>query len=269
MGVFKYIHRILIPFACLVLIACSCMPSTAFAQVEHEEFAAGGLEEGEEEDLQEPEDDYLDREALLEEVDEAIDASIEGRRMLEGEARWKVKLDVAIRANYVFSNSPDSFVIKYRFTVEGQANADTALIRGNAEINAEVEGFLAKWPTGECLLDVTVPRVPFEITFRRSGEDKGSIALRFRRNILENWQSKCSFIDAPGARFETIGEPEKWLARALEKARPPLRSIVTDISDEETTSSFVINKEIIDDPPLGTVEVEGTGIVTITPRGLE
>lgn len=262
-------HRTLIPLVCFVLIACSCMPFTALAQIEHGEFATGGLEEEEEQDPQELEDEILDREELLEDVEKAIDASIEGRGMLEGEARWKVKIDAAIRVNYVFANSPDSFVIKYRFTVEGQANADTALIRGNAEINAEVEGFLAKWPTGECRLDVTVPRVPFELTFRRSGEDKGSIALRFRRNIMENWQSKCSFTDAPGARFETIGEPEKWLARALEKARPPLRSIVADITDEETTSSFVINKEILDDPPLGTVEVEGTGIITITPGGLE
>ncbi len=269
MGVFKYMHRTLIPLACIVLMACACLPYPALAQVEHEEFAAEGSEEGAAQELPEQEEDFVDREALLEDVEDRIDAAIEGREIAEGEARWKVNINAAIRANYVFTNSPDSFVVKYRFTVEGQANADVALIRGNAEINTEVEGFLAKWPTGECRLDITIPRVPFELTFRRSGEDKGSIALRFRQNIMENWQSKCSFIDAPGARFETIGEPEKWLARALEKARPPLRAIVTDITDEETTSSFVINKEIIDDAPLGTVEVEGTGVVTITPGGLE
>ena len=86
-----------------------------------------------------------------------------------------------------------------------------------------------------------------------------------RKIIFENWASKCTFTDAPGARFETTGPPEKWLAKAVEKARPPLRSIVADVTDEETTTSFVINKEVLDDPPIGTIEIEGTGVVTITP----
>ncbi len=209
-----------------------------------------------------PEDEALDEEPPLDEEMRDAAADLEPG---EAEGRWKIKINAAIRANYVFNDSPDSFLIKYSWEIEGQANADTAVIRGDANITAEVEGFLAKWPTGECSLDITIPKVPFEMTFRKSGEDKGSIALKFRRNILENWQSKCTFTDSPGARFETSGDPEKWLARAIERARPPLRSIVTDVGYEETTTSFVINKDIIEDPPIGTVEVEGTGVVTITP----
>lgn len=208
------------------------------------------------------EEEVVEEEAPLDAAFEGVDEELEPG---EAENRWRVKINAAIRASYVFNDSPDSFVIKYRWEIEGQANASTAVIRGEADISAEVEGFLAKWPTGECNLSVTIPKVPFELTFRRSGEEKGSVALKFRRNILETWQSKCTFTDAPGARFETTGNPERWLGRAVEKSRPPLRSIVTDLGDIETTTSFVINKEVIDDPPLGSVEVEGTGVVTITP----
>jgi len=191
----------------------------------------------------------------------------EGGTPAEGETRWGVKINAAIRAHYVFNDSPDNFVIKYRWEIKGQANANTAVIRGDADINADVEGFLSKWPTGECKLEVSIPKVPFELTFQKSAEDKGSIALQFRRAITEDWQSRCSFTDAPGARFDTRGDPEKILARAIEKARPPLRSIVTDIKNEETSTTFIIGKEVIDDPPLGTIEVEGTGVVTVTPGG--
>ncbi len=185
----------------------------------------------------------------------------------EGETRWDVKINAAIRAHYVFNDSPDNFVVKYRWEIKGQANANTAVIRGDADINADVEGFLSKWPTGQCKLEIGISKVPYEVTFQRNGEDKGSIALQFRRPITEDWQSRCSFTDAPGAKFDTRGEPEKILARAIEKARPPLRSIVTDIKNEETTTTFVISKEVIDDPPLGTIEIEGTGVVTVTPGG--
>jgi hypothetical protein len=194
-------------------------------------------------------------------------AGIEGGEAGEGETRWKVRIDGAVRANYVFNDSPDAFVVKYRWEIDGQANATTAVMRGDAEISADVEGFLSKWPTGECSLSVTIPKVPFEITFQKTTEDKGTIALKFRQAIAENWSSNCTFIDAPGARFNTSGDTEKLLSRALEKARPPLRSIIADITDDETTTSFVIPKEIIDDPPLGTIEIEGTGVITITPGG--
>ncbi|MFH1830318.1 MAG: hypothetical protein ABH871_06040 [Pseudomonadota bacterium] len=259
--------------ASFILLVYLGFTSPAFAQEEeHAEFAAEGLDEGVEiapelpeiegEPIEEEEGKLIEEEKPLEEPELIEEVPAE-------ENRWHVKINAAIRANYVFNNSPDSFLVKYRFTVEGQANAATAVISGSSEINAEVEGFLAKWPTGECRLDITIPRAPFELTFNRSGEDKGSISLKFKQRILENWKSKCSFTDAPGARFETMGEPEKWLTQALDKARPPLRSIVTDITDEETTTSFVITKEIVDDPPLGSVEIEGTGVITVTPGSAE
>jgi len=272
LGAMAAVHKKIVALmAILALILICAGPSEIYAQGALEDVVDETLEEdlADEEDV-EPFDEEAEDE-IDEEADEGLPLDDEFREAVldaepgEGENRWNIKINAAIRANYVFNDSPDSFLVKYRWEIEGQANAATAVIRGNANISAEVEGFLAKWPTGECTLNVTIPKVPFEITFRRSGEDKGSVALKFRRNIMENWESKCTFTDAPGARFETTGDPEKWLARAIEKARPPLRSIVTDVTDEETTQSFVINKEVLDDPPIGTVEIEGTGVVTITP----
>lgn len=190
----------------------------------------------------------------------------EGMEPGEEENRWTINIIATVKMNYLFNDSEDSFVINYRWEVNGEANAATAVIRGTADIDAEVEGFLSKWPTGECRLEVSIPKVPFEITFRRTDEERSSIRLVFRKAINEAWQSKCSFTDAPGARFDTTGEPEQWLTRALKKARPPLKSIIADLADEETTTPFVINKQIVSDPPLGTGEVEGTGVVIVSPR---
>lgn len=249
--------------ALAAIIAVAALP-TAHAQRDPVDEAIeeemGAMDD--EADLEE-EEEMLEEETPIDEAFEGAVTDVEPGEALEN--RWRIKINAAIRASYVFNDTPDSFLIKYRWEIEGQANAATAVIRGDASISAEVEGFLARWPTGECSLNVTIPKVPFEITFRKSGEEKGSVSLKFRRNIMENWASKCIFTDAPGARFETTGPPEKWLAKAVEKARPPLRQIVADVTDEETTTSFVINKEVLDDPPIGTIEIEGTGVVTITP----
>lgn len=247
----------------LLVALCASPLSKAFAQGPLDDVVDDALQE---EDYPPEEEEFVDEEEAPPE-DEYDEDPIAGGEPGEGETRWRIKIDAAIRANYVFNDSPDSFVVKYRWEIKGQANAETAVIRGDADVSADVEGFLAKWPTGECSLEIAIPKIPFELAFRKSGEDKGSLALKFRRNILENWSSKCTFSDAPGARFETTGEPEKWLARAMEKARPPLRSIIADITDEETTTSFVINKEVLDDSPIGSVEIEGTGVITITPGG--
>ncbi len=196
-----------------------------------------------------------------------LDEPLAGGEAREGQTSWTIRITGAVRANYVYRDSPDSYVVKYRWEVKGAANANTAVIRGDADINAQVEGYIAKWPTGECKLEVTIPKVPFEITFQRSGEDKGNVALNFKKAITEDWQSRCTFTDAPGAKFDTRGDPEKILSRAIDKARPPLRSIIANLTRDETTTSFVINKETIDDAPLGSIEIEGTGVVTITPAG--
>lgn len=184
----------------------------------------------------------------------------------EGETRWNVSITVAVIMNYVFNDSPDSFLVKYRMDLKGQANAATAVIDGNVDVEAKVDNSYFNWPTGECKLEITVPRVPFELTFKKTEDGKGNLKLVLKQQITEDWQSRCTFAD--GAKFDTRGAPEMWLSKALEKARPPLKDIVAELADgEETTTTFVINKEEINDAPVGTIELEGTGVVTIRPGG--
>ncbi|HPQ80390.1 MAG TPA: hypothetical protein PLZ86_01535 [bacterium] len=185
----------------------------------------------------------------------------------EGESRWNITITAAVVMTYVFNDSPDSFTIRYRFEIKGQANADIAVMNGELDIAADVQGPLAKWPTGECQLFVNVPKVPYELTFRKTGDDRSSLRLVLKRAVNESWQSKCTFTDDPDSKLETTGAPETWLARALEKARPPIRDLIADLGDEETTTRFVIGKESISDPPLGSGEIEGTGVITIRPGG--
>ena len=182
-----------------------------------------------------------------------------------GAASRKIVMDAGITLNYVFNDDPEAFTVKYRFHIEGAANADTAMIKGEADVTSEVEGALAKWPGGECKLVVTVPKVPFEMSFKKVADSTdASLSLRWKGNILETWKSSCTFTE-PAKPFETTGAPEKWLNQALAKARPPLRSLKLKIEPGQSSStSFTIKKQTIQDPPIGSAEIEGTGLITIT-----
>ncbi len=186
------------------------------------------------------------------------------------EAR-KIIIDGLVKINYVFNNAPESFVITYHFRIEGDTRARTAVMRGDAEIDAKVEGFLAKWPTGECTLNISIPKAPFQVTFRTKDEsEEADINLRFTKPIMETWESSCTFGESGARPFVTKGDPERWLQRALNKTSPPLTKLVAKLSnDEKTTSKFIINLHQINDPPLGTIEADGSGVITVIPAGLE
>ncbi|MBI4212664.1 MAG: hypothetical protein HY540_08505 [Deltaproteobacteria bacterium] len=179
-----------------------------------------------------------------------------------------IVLDTAIILNYAFDRSSDSFTVKYVFHIEGKATSATALVSGDAEITAQVQGMLSKFATGECKLDVSIPKVPFELMFKKTDEERASISLKFNGAIAETWKSQCTFTQAGSKKFETIGDAERWLAQALEKTSPPLDTISIDLTpDEPTSATFTIGKQSLKDPPLGAAEIEGTGIITVTPRG--
>lgn len=259
---------------CLVLACISiCASTPASAQDKGDEtlldepldetILPGEIDE-EDEDRADIDDRAADRDEE-EEMEEPLE--IEKPEDIEGEVSRQIKIAGVVIMDYVFDNSPNSFTIKYRWELSGEANAATAVIKGDVDLAAEVEGPLWKFPTGECTLQITIPKVPFELSFNKTGDEKGNMKLIFKQPITEDWQSNCTFTDAPGAAFDTRGPPEKWLTKALEKARPPLRSIVIDLTNEETTTPLVISKQIIGDPPLGSMEIEGTASITITPGG--
>ncbi|MFH1874809.1 MAG: hypothetical protein ABH859_06470 [Pseudomonadota bacterium] len=226
-----------------------------------------------------PEEEPLEDE-FVDEKEEPVEPVIPGRRIppppptaadtastdeeRAGEELRNIVIDAIVRLNYVFDNSPDSFVIKYAIHFEGKTAAKVAVVKGNASISTEVEGFLAKWPTGQCKLSVTIPDTAFGLTFSRTSDEQATLNLRFTNPIIETWESECSFKDAPEAKFNTKGDPEKWLAKALQNTSPPLAQLTVPLArDESSTMKFVINKQMLKDPPLGTAEIEGTGVVTI------
>lgn len=181
-----------------------------------------------------------------------------------------VVIDGSINLSYLFDESPDNFEVKYHIHAEGKAAAAEAMITGNAEIASQVQGYLSKWPSGECALDVTIPKVPFEMAFRKQGDTQARVAMRFKGKITETWQSRCTFSDAPGKHFDTKGDPEQWLAKALEKTSPSLSALALTLdASKPTTANFTINKQVLRDPPLGTAEIEGQGVITVKPGAAE
>jgi len=274
------IHILIFVFLASLLSFTFAPISSVFAQEEPDL-----LEEAFERDL--PPDDDLERETAYEdelpeqeppkeedreegdEKEETARRTREVRDVFDEGAgdlappRRTLRITGIILANYVFETASDTFLIKYGIDIDGNLDADNAVLKGDAEIIASVEGTLTKWPSGECNLKIEIPKVPYEIVFKKTGDEKGSLRFVFKKAIDENWSSNCEWND--GARFDTTGPPEKWLALALKKTSPPLRSVVLDLKDEATSTSLVISKQIIGDPPLGTIEIEGTLTVTQSP----
>lgn len=180
---------------------------------------------------------------------------------------WGVTMTADISVDYTFKDTPsDKFKIGYHIQLNGVALIFPTLIRGNATIKTNTSGYLAKWTTGQCLLQVDVAAVPYEITVSKEGEEKLKLALQFKQKILEDWQSLCTFLDAPDRRFYTRGEPEKWIADALQKADPSLEKLIVPISPKnKTETKFKVSKYSVKDGNIGSADVEGTGTVIIQP----
>jgi|SRR3989338_6484067 len=180
----------------------------------------------------------------------------------------KVRIQGTVSLSYVFAESPESFVITYNFSVEDFIRNKVEVKTGEAEIRAQVKGALAKWPSGECQLMITVGKIPYEVIFNRVKEDEARIDLKFKNSILETWESKCKFSDAGGREFNTVGTPEKWLDSALTKTQPPLRRMLIKFPEGSTPSSvdFNIERHLIPDVPLGSVEIEGKGKLELIPK---
>lgn len=203
--------------------------------------------------------------------DETVTEAVEKAQGDLGEDVYRITVDGAVDLNYVFAESPDSFTVTYKFHVETQAKNQVDLIREKGQMTTGIEGFLAKWPTGECALNVSVGEFPYELTFQKVEEELIRIDLRIPADIVEQWESDCTSIDAPGSKFHTSGNPEKWVMRALQRPVPPLTDLalpVDRLHKEASTMEFEIERFLIPDPPLGSAELEGKGTVKITPERL-
>ena len=182
---------------------------------------------------------------------------------------FRVAADAEVTMNYVFAESPDSFILKYKMHLEGKVRSKVDVIKGKGQVTTEVKGFLAKWPTGECQLKVGVGEFPFEIIFNKSGEEQVHLDVKITEPILENWESNCKFTDAPGSKFNTKGSAEKWFDQSMKKTTPTLKDLqlpIDRLHKDTTTLKFNIERYLQPDPPLGSVEMEGKGTVQIIPE---
>jgi|GEM_PF-5752941 len=178
----------------------------------------------------------------------------------------KITIDAVVIVNYSFSDTGESYNIKYHINMGGEVPADIGLIKGNAKVATDIGGFLAKTSAFECLLKVSIADVPYEITYKKVSDTEADITVAFKGQILEDWESLCTFLDTSGAKFNTRGAPEKWIGVALEKANPPLTKLSAPIDKIKTTTlKFSVPKQSVPDESLGTAQIEATGILTIQP----
>ena len=182
--------------------------------------------------------------------------------------RGKVTIDAVVIVNYTFLNAGENYNVKYHINMGGEINSNVGMIRGNAKVATDIGGFLAKTSAFECLLKVSIADVPYEIMFKKLNDSEADINVSFKGQILEDWESLCTFLDTSGAKFNTRGSPERWIGVALEKAKPSLTKLTTPLDPAKTTTlKFTISKHAVPDEGLGSAEIDGTGVVTIAPSG--
>jgi hypothetical protein len=236
------------------------------AEEETEEDAEIDDEEDAPEDVMTPaEEDEEEEDVLPPIADDFIDDVIPEKKPVVAGPK-KVTIDTVVYVDYQFFDSPDAFKVKYHINMGGNANLAAAVIRGSAEIATEVSGFLAKWPQGQCMLSVSIAKVPYEIKYNQTGTDEVDLSINFKRDITERWESNCTFMGIRAKPFKTEGTAEKWIAEALKKSIPPISSIVAPIeAGESTSTTFDISEYTIIEEDLGSAKVKGTGIITIAP----
>lgn len=182
---------------------------------------------------------------------------------------FKIVIKADIGLNYVFAEAPESFVISYNLNMEGMARNKVDIIRGSGRVGTKVEGLLAQWPTGECLLKISVSEFPFEIIFTKLEEERVQLDTKITNEIEERWESNCVFTDAPKAKFNTSGNTERWISKALERSAHLLRGLqipIDRLHKQTTTLNFDIQRFMIADPPLGSAEMDGKGTIEIIPE---
>ncbi|PIR16679.1 MAG: hypothetical protein COV46_07410 [Deltaproteobacteria bacterium CG11_big_fil_rev_8_21_14_0_20_49_13] len=179
----------------------------------------------------------------------------------------KLEMDAVVIVKYTFANTNESYTVKYHINLGGDVNADIGVIKGDAKVATDISGFLAKTTAFECLLKVSIADVPYEIMFKKISDTEADMSVAFKGQILEDWESLCTFLDTSKAKFNTRGSPEQWIAMALEKAKPPLNKLSISLDHERvSTTKFTIPKYTVQDEGLGSAEIDGTGVVTIKPK---
>ena len=209
--------------------------------------------------------DVEKQEAIEEQFRENIGA--EGSLGVE---TFRIRMTGDFTLSYVFADAPDSFIVTYHLELDNTVRNKVDILNGSAKIAASVQGFLAKWPSGECALMINASEAPYEIVFNQDQEESAKVNLRFTGTILEQWQSNCEFKGEAGTKFTTTGNPEKWIDRALKVAAREYTNLTIPVDRYHKKTSkhdFELQSLILADPPLGSAEIGGKGTIELIPEG--
>lgn len=182
---------------------------------------------------------------------------------------YRVMIKASFNFNYVFAESPDSFIVDYKLEVDEKIKNQVDIKKGDIRVNTDVQGFLAKWPTGECQLNIGVSEIPYQLSFNKVEEEKIRLDLAMEENITEKFDSNCVFTDAPGSKFNTSGAREQMLINAIRKSAPQLRGMQIPVDryhKQPTKVKIPIERFSWSDAPLGSAEIEGAWEIEIIPE---
>lgn len=187
-------------------------------------------------------------------------------------------LEAQFVLDYYFFGNRNHFTVKYAFklddtiagrpAVEGeQSPAPRSLtLRGNADVKTEIDGVLAKGTGTECLLEVSVPKVPYNVLYHEASPDQARVTLKKIGPVAEDWAANCQFSDMPNKPLRTTGAPEHWLNIALEQLTPLLQEHDMPLSDVfESEWTFSIPTQRREDAQIGALEIRGEGKLRIDP----
>lgn len=175
--------------------------------------------------------------------------------------------------DYYFYGGNNQFTLTYHIDVNDQIELPmtnqppqltTRVLAGNAGVNTEVEGYLAKGAGIQCLLEVQIPKLPYQVQYRETSTTAAIVNVQRLGPAAEDWSSNCLFSDDPEAVFKTSGPPEKWMDEVLAQLLEQLKIIDVSLSDTyEVTKDFRIEPQRIEDGNIGRMDIRGEGNIII------
>ncbi len=143
-----------------------------------------------------------------------------------------VGLRGVVRLSYYLYPTKEQVELTYNFRVNESCDRPERLeqphscsFKGDATVETHVLGQLAKWNGGQCLLQVKVPNIPFALEYIESPEGVVTIKVPSLGPVQESWESQCSFTSEPNFSVKTMGEPEVWINKGLNKAKEAIEAL--------------------------------------------
>lgn len=182
-------------------------------------------------------------------------------------AQRSISLQGTIRLNYYLYPTKEQLQLTYKFTLAHQCTRPKELeqplkcaFNGNTPVAVTIQGQLAQWKGGQCQLQVKIPDMPFGVVYAEEPDGSATIKTPTLGPVQEEWESHCSFANDPDFAFNTIGAPEEWIGRGLEKTKAVLEQLTFKVGTFETATPFTASAEESNDD-IGRAEVVVEGMI--------